>query len=30
MRADTSSEATKEHYKQLSIEYYKLLDNLKD
>lgn len=30
MRADTSSEATKEQYKQLSIQYYKTLEDIKD
>lgn len=30
MRADTSSEATKEYYRQLSIQYYKILEHIED
>lgn len=30
IRADTSSEATKEHYKQLSIQYHALFEHIKD
>lgn len=30
IRADTSSEATKEHYRQLSIKYHALFEHIKD